>query len=99
MQKKVFYSRLNHTHTTLKTSSSQAPPVMASLGAGRRAEYSTLSVSPKEPVVSVDWLHANLTEPDLKVSVLLYFCYQRPLLRSLGGYKTDSCALVAPFLS
>lgn len=67
LNKKVFYSRPNHTHTTLKTSSSQAPPVMASLGAGRRAEYSTLSVSPKEPVVSVDWLHANLREPDLKV--------------------------------
>lgn len=77
MQKKLFYSRPKHTHTTLKTSSSQSPCVMSSLAAGRRAAYSTLSVSPKEPVVSVDWLHANLREPDLKVPALPYFCYQR----------------------
>lgn len=67
LNKKLFYSRPKHTHTTLKTSSSQSPCVMSSLAAGRRADYSTLSVSPKEPVVSVDWLHANLREPDLKV--------------------------------
>lgn len=31
------------------------------------ADYSTQSVSASGPVVSVDWLHANLREPDLKV--------------------------------
>lgn len=67
LNKQLFYSMPKHSHTTLKTSSSQSPCVMASLAAGRRVEYSTLSVPPKEPVVSVDWLHANLREPDLKV--------------------------------
>ncbi|KAJ0043636.1 hypothetical protein Pint_18141 [Pistacia integerrima] len=43
------------------------PRVMASSVVGTRANYSTLSVSPNEPVVSVDWLHANLREPDLKI--------------------------------
>ncbi|KAK3428425.1 hypothetical protein EUGRSUZ_F04458 [Eucalyptus grandis] len=40
---------------------------MASAVFQTRADYSTQSVSTSEPVVSVDWLHANLKEPDLKV--------------------------------
>ena len=40
---------------------------MASSLIGKRAPYSTRSVSTSEPVVSVDWLHANLREPDVKV--------------------------------
>ncbi|KAG7955236.1 hypothetical protein I3843_11G060200 [Carya illinoinensis] len=43
------------------------PCVMASSMLGRRANFSTLSLSTNEPVVSIDWLHANLKEPDLKV--------------------------------
>ncbi|KAL6206105.1 hypothetical protein ACLB2K_023354 [Fragaria x ananassa] len=40
---------------------------MASTVAGVKADFSTQSASTNEPVVSVDWLHANLKEPDLKV--------------------------------
>lgn len=40
---------------------------MASAVFQTRADYSTQSVSTSESVVSVDWLHANLKEPDLKV--------------------------------
>ncbi|XP_048131174.1 thiosulfate/3-mercaptopyruvate sulfurtransferase 1, mitochondrial-like isoform X2 [Rhodamnia argentea] len=40
---------------------------MASAVFQTRADYSTQSVSASGPVVSVDWLHANLREPDLKV--------------------------------
>ncbi|KAG2679640.1 hypothetical protein I3760_11G059500 [Carya illinoinensis] len=43
------------------------PCFMASSMLGRRANFSTLSLSTNEPVVSADWLHANLKEPDLKV--------------------------------
>ncbi|XP_038690542.1 thiosulfate/3-mercaptopyruvate sulfurtransferase 1, mitochondrial-like isoform X2 [Tripterygium wilfordii] len=41
--------------------------VMASLGVVKRANFSTQYVSTNEPIVSVDWLHANLREPDIKV--------------------------------
>ncbi|KAK1440105.1 hypothetical protein QVD17_05930 [Tagetes erecta] len=40
---------------------------MATSGSGSTAFFSTRSMSTGEPVVSVDWLHANLREPDLKV--------------------------------
>ncbi|CAN8240394.1 unnamed protein product [Cochlearia groenlandica] len=40
---------------------------MASTRLGTRGGYSTSSASTKEPVVSVDWLHSNLKESDLKV--------------------------------
>lgn len=40
---------------------------LASLAVGSRASFSTQSLSTNEPVVSVDWLHANLKGPDLKV--------------------------------
>lgn len=39
---------------------------MASSVAGRRA-YSTQTPSTSDPVVSVDWLHSNLRDPDMKV--------------------------------
>lgn len=42
-------------------------PCMASSSVGRRATYSTKSVSTNEPVVSVDWLYDNLKLPDIKV--------------------------------
>ena len=44
---------------------------MASSVAGTRADFSTKSVSVNGPVVSVDWLHTNLKEPDLKVPALV----------------------------
>ncbi|XP_052178411.1 thiosulfate/3-mercaptopyruvate sulfurtransferase 1, mitochondrial isoform X2 [Diospyros lotus] len=34
---------------------------------GSKASLSTQSISTNEPVVSVEWLHANLREPDMKV--------------------------------
>lgn len=34
---------------------------------GSKASISTQSMSSNEPVVSVDWLHANLKEPVMKV--------------------------------
>ncbi|KAL8237696.1 hypothetical protein R6Q59_018777 [Mikania micrantha] len=40
---------------------------MAAAMAGSTASFSTRTMSTGEPVVSVDWLHANLREPDLKV--------------------------------
>ncbi|EOA38031.1 hypothetical protein CARUB_v10009502mg, partial [Capsella rubella] len=40
---------------------------MASTGAGPKANYATSSISTDEPVVSVDWLHANLRGADIKV--------------------------------
>ncbi|XP_058209492.1 uncharacterized protein LOC131322262 isoform X2 [Rhododendron vialii] len=46
------------------------PPGLAScttLFVGSKASISTQSMSSNEPVVSVDWLHANLKEPDMKV--------------------------------
>lgn len=44
---------------------------MASSVAGARVDFSTKSVSVNDPVVSVDWLHANLKDPDLKVHALV----------------------------
>ncbi|OIT39159.1 PREDICTED: thiosulfate/3-mercaptopyruvate sulfurtransferase 1, mitochondrial-like [Nicotiana attenuata] len=40
---------------------------MASSTVGAQPSFSTLAMSTNESVVSVDWLHANLREPDLKV--------------------------------
>lgn len=44
--------------------------VMASTGLGPKAGYATSSISTNEPVVSVDWLHSNLKEADIKVNQL-----------------------------
>ncbi|KAK4285670.1 hypothetical protein QN277_002338 [Acacia crassicarpa] len=41
--------------------------VMASSSIRTRASYSTVSIPTDDPVVSVDWLYANLKKPDLKV--------------------------------
>ncbi|XP_024008910.1 thiosulfate/3-mercaptopyruvate sulfurtransferase 2 isoform X2 [Eutrema salsugineum] len=48
-------------------SSTYVGRVMASTRVGPKAGYSTSSVSSNEPVVSVDWLHSNLREGDIKV--------------------------------
>lgn len=47
---------------------------MASAVFQTRANYTAQSASTSEPVVSVDWLHANLREPNMKVSALA--CYR-----------------------
>ncbi|KAG2679641.1 hypothetical protein I3760_11G059500 [Carya illinoinensis] len=64
--KRSFHFQANPTHTAYKMPL-RIPCFMASSMLGRRANFSTLSLSTNEPVVSADWLHANLKEPDLKV--------------------------------
>ncbi|CAN7130686.1 unnamed protein product [Brassica rapa subsp. narinosa] len=60
LSKRSFFSQLG-------ASSTWARRAMASSGVGGKAGYATSSVPTNEPVVSVDWLHSNLREPDLKV--------------------------------
>lgn len=43
---------------------------MASSMVGAQPSFSTLAILTNEPVVSVDCLHANIRDPDLKVSDL-----------------------------
>lgn len=64
--KRPFYSRPN-TVCLVYRSSRFSTCAMASSTFGTGSSFSTQSVSPNEPVVSVDWLHANIREPDLKV--------------------------------
>ncbi|EOA35290.1 hypothetical protein CARUB_v10020460mg [Capsella rubella] len=66
LSKRSFYSHLGVASTAYK-STTWARRAMALAGVGTKAGYSTSSISTSEPVVSVDWLHANLREPDLKV--------------------------------
>ncbi|KAG6767153.1 hypothetical protein POTOM_028332 [Populus tomentosa] len=58
---RTFQKRADPIHTSYKTSQWVRCVV------GTRANFSTQSLSLNEPVVSVDWLHANLREPDMKV--------------------------------
>ncbi|CAK7355428.1 unnamed protein product [Dovyalis caffra] len=64
--RRPFQQRADPFHTSYKTSK-WVPCVMASSVVGTRANFSTQSLSTNEPVVSVDWLHANLREPDMKL--------------------------------
>uniref|UniRef100_A0A6M2ERR2 Sulfurtransferase n=1 Tax=Populus davidiana TaxID=266767 RepID=A0A6M2ERR2_9ROSI len=58
---RTFQKIADPIHTSYKTSQWVRCVV------GTRANFSTQSLSLNEPVVSVDWLHANLREPDMKV--------------------------------
>lgn len=67
-----FATVLNKRAFSSQLRSAYSPPyvgrVMASsTGVGPKAGYATSSMSTKEPVVSVDWLHSNLREADIKV--------------------------------
>ncbi|KAJ4829872.1 siderophore-iron transporter Str1 [Turnera subulata] len=62
--RKEFHARA--AHTSYRTFC-RVPPVMASSVVGTKVNFSTQTLSTNEPVVSVDWLHANLREPDMKV--------------------------------
>ncbi|KAL1205647.1 Thiosulfate/3-mercaptopyruvate sulfurtransferase 1 [Cardamine amara subsp. amara] len=66
LSRRAFYSQLSSASTAYK-STTWARRAMASIGIGTKASYSTSSISTNEPVVSADWLHSNLREPDLKV--------------------------------
>ncbi|GKV29336.1 hypothetical protein SLEP1_g38271 [Rubroshorea leprosula] len=65
LQKKPFHSLLKPSAYVVNKTPSW--PVMALSIAGMRASFSTQSLSTSDPVVSVDWLHSNLREPDMKV--------------------------------
>ncbi|KAK9132887.1 hypothetical protein Scep_012415 [Stephania cephalantha] len=65
-------SRLVHQthsyHSSLLVSSSTCRLVARAMApSGTKASFSTKSLPTSEPVVSADWLHANMREPDLKV--------------------------------
>ncbi|GLT56625.1 hypothetical protein SLA2020_296550 [Shorea laevis] len=62
--KKPFPLLVEPAYAAYKT---PAYPVMSSSITGMRASFSTQSLSPNDPVVSVDWLYSNLREPDMKV--------------------------------
>lgn len=71
MQKRAFGSQLRSGAYSASKSSTYVGRVMASTGVGPKADYSTSSISTNEPVVSVDWLHSNLREADIKVTTAL----------------------------
>ncbi|CAH8355264.1 unnamed protein product [Eruca vesicaria subsp. sativa] len=74
---------------------------MACTGIVAKAGYSTSSSGPtNEPVVSVDWLHSNLREPDLKVtaSFVPFVIYRLTYLNELVSVLFCSgfgCVMVA----
>uniref|UniRef100_A0A1J3EF33 Sulfurtransferase n=2 Tax=Noccaea caerulescens TaxID=107243 RepID=A0A1J3EF33_NOCCA len=67
LNKRGFSTQLSSAAYLAYKSSTYAGRVMACTGVGPKAGYSTSSVSTNEPVVSVDWLHSNLRDADIKV--------------------------------
>ncbi|OMO84835.1 hypothetical protein CCACVL1_10634 [Corchorus capsularis] len=65
--KRQFRVQTEPTYTTYKSSFAQPSRFMASSAIETRTVFSLQSLSTNDPVVSVDWLHSNLKEPDLKV--------------------------------
>ncbi|KAK3010141.1 hypothetical protein RJ639_011798 [Escallonia herrerae] len=63
--KRPFHRWATAAHSPHKTSGFVCRNIASSVRGLRAA--STLSMPTNEPVVSADWLHANLREPDLKV--------------------------------
>ncbi|KAL6553315.1 threonyl-tRNA synthetase [Orobanche gracilis] len=64
--KRSFWSWSFSSHLAYKT----PRPILRSMSSSAvasEASFSVQSLSTNEPVVSVDWLHANLREPDVKV--------------------------------
>ncbi|KAL6553313.1 threonyl-tRNA synthetase [Orobanche gracilis] len=64
--KRSFWSWSFSSHLAYKT----PRPILRSMSSSAvasEASFSVQSLSTSEPVVSVDWLHANLREPDVKV--------------------------------
>ncbi|XP_022717574.1 thiosulfate/3-mercaptopyruvate sulfurtransferase 1, mitochondrial-like isoform X4 [Durio zibethinus] len=64
--KRQFCVQAEPTYTTYKTSG-RFSRFMASSAIETRTNFSTQYPSTDDPVISVDWLHANLREPDMKV--------------------------------
>ncbi|KAL0310848.1 UNVERIFIED_CONTAM: Thiosulfate/3-mercaptopyruvate sulfurtransferase 1, mitochondrial [Sesamum angustifolium] len=66
--KRAFRSWSGASNLAYKTSVSISCS-MSSASVAAQASFSMKSLSTSEPVVSVDWLHANLREPDVKAWV------------------------------
>ncbi|WMV16114.1 hypothetical protein MTR67_009499, partial [Solanum verrucosum] len=64
--RKPFHSQVAPTYCSNKVKG-YFTRYMASSTVGAQPSFSTLAISTNEPVVSVDWLHANIRDPDLKV--------------------------------
>jgi len=64
LQKRAFSSQLRSAYPASK--STHFGRVMASSGSEAKANYAPISTN--EPVVSVDWLHSNLGDADIKVT-------------------------------
>ncbi|XP_022149286.1 thiosulfate/3-mercaptopyruvate sulfurtransferase 1, mitochondrial-like [Momordica charantia] len=64
--KKLFHFQANSASVAYNPTR-RIPSIMASSIAGARVQFSSKSLSTDDPVVSADWLHSNLKEPDLKV--------------------------------
>ncbi|KAA8527190.1 hypothetical protein F0562_008581 [Nyssa sinensis] len=64
--KRQFHFRAAPTYLLYKTSGFVSCDA-ASSAVGSKVSFSTQSILTNEPVVSVDWLHGNLGEPDMKV--------------------------------
>ncbi|XP_062115735.1 putative pentatricopeptide repeat-containing protein At1g64310 [Humulus lupulus] len=69
--KTLFHLPADPALTTYKTSH-QIHRVMASSVAGERTSFSTKYVSVNDPVVSVDWLRANIKDPNLEVGPITF---------------------------
>ncbi|KAG5622669.1 hypothetical protein H5410_007887 [Solanum commersonii] len=65
-ERKPFHSQVAPTYYSNKVKG-YFTRCMASSTVGAQPSFSTLAISTNEPVVSVDWLHANIRDPDLKV--------------------------------
>ncbi|XP_043701658.1 thiosulfate/3-mercaptopyruvate sulfurtransferase 1, mitochondrial-like isoform X2 [Telopea speciosissima] len=63
---KAFYRRVDPS-SLVSTTCSLVWFAVAFSTVGAKATFVTESVSTSDPVVSVDWLHANLKDPDMKV--------------------------------
>ncbi|KAL5724169.1 hypothetical protein ACHQM5_007462 [Ranunculus cassubicifolius] len=64
LKRSSFYKRV---YPSLVTTTSGSFRCFMSMSKGATTDYAAQSVSTKEPVVSADWLHANLKDPDVKV--------------------------------
>lgn len=89
LQKRPFHSWSVSSRLVSKTPGSISCS-MSSAAVASQASFSVQSLSTNEPVVSVDWLHANLREPDVKVCGLTL---DQPFLNNYDGISMFICCL------
>jgi len=89
LQKRAFSSQLRSAYPASK--STHFGRVMASSGSEAKANYAPISTN--EPVVSVDWLHSNLGDADIKVlDASWYMAHeQRNPIQEYQGHYTTEC--------